>query len=80
MKKLTILSVAFLAISFASCKKDHTCTCTSSSTVPGSTSSTTEYTIVKAKKGDAKRACVKTTNDYTFGGSTYTSTHDCKLK
>ena len=28
MKKLTILAVATLAISFASCKKDQTCTCT----------------------------------------------------
>jgi hypothetical protein len=27
MKKLTILSIAFVALSFASCKKDWTCTC-----------------------------------------------------
>ena len=80
MKKIAILSIVFAGLAFASCKKDRTCSCTSSSTVPGSTSSTTEYTIVKAKKGDAKRACVKTTNDYTVGGTTYTSTQDCKLK
>ena len=80
MKKLTILSVAFIALSLASCKKDHVCECTNTSTAPGSTSSTSEYTIVKAKKADAKRDCVKTTNDYTFGGTTYTTTKDCKLK
>ena len=28
MKKLTLLAVAFVAVSFASCKKDYTCTCT----------------------------------------------------
>lgn len=80
MKKLTILSVAFLALSLASCKKDHTCTCTTSSTAPGSTSSTSEYTIVKAKKGDAKKKCVKTTNDNVTFAGTYTTTRDCKLK
>lgn len=28
MKKITLLSIALLAISFASCKKNYTCTCT----------------------------------------------------
>ncbi len=76
MKKLTILSVALVALSMASCKKDFTCSCTSTNTFPGSVTSTNEYTIVKAKKGDAKRACVKTT--VTENG--YTTTKDCQLK
>jgi hypothetical protein len=75
MKKLTILSVAFLALSLASCKKDYTCTCSNTSTVAGSTTTTSETTFVKAKKGDAKRACVKKT--YTSGSATLT--RDCKL-
>lgn len=80
MKKLTFLSAAALvALSLVSCKKDHTCTCTSSSTAPGSKSTTTEYTILDAKKADAKRACVKTSTDYAMGGNTYTNTRDCKL-
>lgn len=29
MKKITLFAAAFVAISFASCKKDYTCTCTS---------------------------------------------------
>jgi hypothetical protein len=29
MKKITLLAVAFVAISFASCKKDRVCTCKS---------------------------------------------------
>lgn len=80
MKKITLLAIAFLALSFASCKKDYVCSCTSSSTVPGSTADTYEYTIVGAKKGDAKKMCIKTTSDDTYGGTTYTSTRDCKLK
>ena len=28
MKKIVILSIALMALSFASCKKDYTCTCT----------------------------------------------------
>lgn len=80
MKKITLFAIAAVAISFASCKKDYTCTCTSSSTAPGSTTSTMEYTIIKAKKGDAKKMCVKTTSDFTAGGNTYTNTSDCKLK
>lgn len=30
MKKITILSIAFVALSLASCKKNWTCTCTDS--------------------------------------------------
>lgn len=63
------------AISLASCKKDRTCTCTSSSTVPGSVTSTQVYTITEAKKSDAKKICITSTS--TSGGYTYTD--DCKL-
>jgi len=52
MKKLSILSIAFVAISFASCKKDYTCTC--------STSVTTVTKIVGVSKKTAKANCVST--------------------
>jgi len=57
MKKITLLAFAFIAISFASCKKDRTCTCTTTNTPPtGSTTSfTQETTVKKAKKSDALR-------------------------
>lgn len=80
MKKIFLLATVATAFAFASCKKDHVCSCTNTSTVPGSTSTTSEVTIVDAKKGDAKKRCVKTTRDFTAGGNTYTSTSDCKLK
>lgn len=80
MKKIFLTLSVFAAVALTSCKKDYVCSCTSSSTAPGSTSSVSEVTYVKAKKADAKRACVKTTRDYSIGGATYTSTNDCKIK
>lgn len=76
MKALIILSITIAAISFVSCKKDHVCTCTNSSTAAGSTPTTNEITYVDARKVDAKRACVKTTNTNSNG---VTTTKDCKL-
>lgn len=58
MKKLTILSIAFMAISFASCKKDYTCVC--------SNSGSSVHKIIKVSKKTAKANCVSTTsNGYT---------------
>ena len=80
MKKL-LLSVAVIsAFSFASCKKDHTCTCTTTSTFPGSTTDTDVYTIVDSKKGDAKKMCIDNTRTWSSGGVSYTNTSTCELK
>lgn len=81
MKKLFIpIMACAMLVAFSSCKKDRTCSCTYTDTAPGSTSMTYDVTIVKAKKGDAKSACIKTTSEYTSGGQTYVQTSDCKLK
>ena len=74
MKKVLFIAVLAVA-SLASCKKDRTCTCTSTSTDPTSVSSTQVFTIVDAKKGDAKKACITSTS---VNGS-YTDTETCKL-
>jgi hypothetical protein len=42
MKKITLLAAAFVAITFASCKKDRTCACTTS-TVDSGTDYFTSY-------------------------------------
>ncbi len=76
MKKTALFIAVISAFSFASCKKDHTCTCTSTSTDPSYTSSTYVYTITDAKKGDAKKACITTSE---VNGS-YTETETCELK
>jgi hypothetical protein len=55
MKKLSVLAIACLAISFASCKKDYTCTC--------SDSGTTVTKIIGVSKKTAKANCVSTVED-----------------
>jgi hypothetical protein len=55
MKKVIFIAIVAVA-SLASCKKDRTCTCTSSY----GGSSVVTYT--KAKKGDARAACLSTTS------------------
>ncbi len=76
MKKIFLYLVVGVALTATSCKKDHVCSCTDTSTEPGSAAVTYDITIKEAKKADAANKCVKTT--YTGGGFTYTS--DCKLK
>ncbi len=59
MKKIILLgSVAFVALSMSSCKKEWTCTCTSSYSVNGVTSSASaSATTEKMSKKDAEDAC-----------------------
>ena len=83
MKKITILAVAALAISFASCKKDRTCTCTYTTTPAGGAAytSTDEITIKKAKKKDALNGqCRSVSSQQTapVSGTKYES--NCELK
>lgn len=75
MKKLLLCVAVVSAFSFASCKKDHTCTCTTTHT-DGTPSSTMVYTVIDSKKADAKKMCIDRTE--TSGGDTETST--CELK
>ena len=64
MKKITMLAIAAVAISFASCKKDYTCKCTFTSGGVTETSSVTIHTT----KSKATDACNTTA---TSGGSGY---------
>ncbi len=50
MKKITLLAAVVIAASFASCKKDYTCVCTSNSV-------SYTYDLGKIKKKDAKASC-----------------------
>jgi hypothetical protein len=80
MNKIFLTLIICAAFTVTSCKKDRTCTCTMTSTEPGSTSMTYEVVAMKAKKSDVKKVCVKTTRDVASGGVIYTETSDCKLK
>jgi hypothetical protein len=70
MKKLIYIPCALLALSFASCKKDYTCTCTST----GSTTASVT-TIVEVDKAAAQANCVSTSQTDNTG--TYVVT--CEL-
>ncbi|HHZ65507.1 MAG TPA: hypothetical protein EYN38_03485 [Flavobacteriales bacterium] len=63
MKKALFFAIVVMAVSFASCKKDRTCTCTSTYTPSGgssyTSSSTKQYT--KVKKSDVAYDCVSYT-------------------
>lgn len=80
MKKISILAVAVLALSFASCKKERVCECTYTSSAPNSTATTETITYTKISKSDAKFACQKRTTVNTNAAGSTTDTDDCKLK
>ena len=79
MKKITLLAVAFVAISFASCKKDRVCTCT---TTPATGTATTDVTtFYDVKKKEARLFCVGSQNVSTSGSVSVTgSKTTCELK
>lgn len=59
MKKITLLAVVIGAMSLASCKKNYTCTCTTTdSSSPSDPPIVTPYTVKETKK-KAKDACNK---------------------
>jgi hypothetical protein len=77
MKKVLLLAAVVVA-SLASCKKDHTCTCTTTVTYSGTTvvgdPEVTEYP--SSKKSAARAHCLSSTTTSTYG----TSTTTCDLK
>lgn len=84
MKKFTLMAVALVAISLASCKKDHVCECTTTYTDSSgdvSTDPIDNTTYRDIKKSDAKSHCQKSTYvNVGSNGGTSTSVSDCKLK
>ena len=76
MKKITLIAVALIAVSFASCKKAKTCSCSTTYTstnngVSYSTSSTDVTSYDKLSSGDINVMCPKMTTDtYNTGSST----------
>ena len=72
MKKLSLVlaSVALVAFTFTSCKKDYTCDCDYSYTWTDGTTTdyTVSYELLKQKKGDAEDACTASEDALTSGG------------
>ena len=93
MKKITLLAVACVAISLASCKKDRTCTCVNTTTQPDyygpGISTETDVTVyMESRKGDARLYCMSSKYDYDYTDfsvtpsvkKTATMTQNCELK
>ncbi len=90
--KITTLAAGIVAatLMFTSCKKDRTCTCSSTSTTIGGGSTSTGnpdnsvQTLTKVSKKDASTICVSTTDvsTNTYSGNVYTTTttKTCTLK
>jgi hypothetical protein len=73
MKKILLFAViAVVGASFASCKKDYTCTCTIKET--GSPDQTVSATIKNVTKSDAKKSCEGSVSTYNamYGGASIT--------
>jgi len=73
--KLKFFSLSLFALSivaFSSCKKDYTCTCTTS---VGSVSNTTTHDLPNQHYSDAKSACDRFESDANSGGLGTTNCH-----
>lgn len=80
MKKVLLVS-AIAGLAFASCRKDRTCECKTTSDQPGFVSSTTVQTRTDIKKKDATRWCQSYTSKVTAPvASQYSYGEDCELK
>lgn len=83
MKKGLLFVAVIAAFSFASCKKDRTCTCTSTT---NGVADPEPLVIVftESRKGDARKNCLSQTNTNTYnnGNNTVTETtvYTCELK
>lgn len=71
MKKVLFMAAVIVA-SLASCKKDHTCTCTSSNSFGTGDPEVTVYP--KSTKGAARSKCLSYTTTSTSGVTTTTCT------
>jgi len=78
MKKITLLAATLVAITFASCKKDRVCTCTTTPT--SGTAYTTKTTYFDAKKKDARLYCIGSQEDVTAPIASTGNKTTCELK
>ena len=78
MKKITLLAATLVAITFASCKKDRVCTCTTTPT--SGTAVTTKTTYFEARKKDAREKCIGSQTDVTAPISSVGDKKTCELK
>lgn len=79
MKKGIIIVAALGLLAVVSCKKDHSCSCTATSTSDlGTISVTVDTTLTDMNKKDADAACNNL--DYSLTVGTSSVKQDCELK
>jgi len=78
MKKITLLSLAVLALSLASCKKDRTCICTYSNA--GSSNTETQITTYKNVTSKSALATCSSGTSYNQDEPSKFETRTCALK
>ncbi|MCF8424142.1 MAG: hypothetical protein K9H41_07345 [Bacteroidia bacterium] len=78
MKKITLLAATLVAITFASCKKDRVCTCTTTPT--SGTAVTTKTTYFESRKKDARLYCMGSQTDVTAPVANTGDKTTCELK
>jgi hypothetical protein len=80
MKKIFLFLAVVSAFSFASCKKDRVCTCTTNQTSNGITTTSTDVTTYNdSRQSDARELCQGQATTTTNGNGSTTAT-TCKLK
>ncbi len=73
MKKLIIFSFAIAAFGMTACKANRTCTCTTTIEGPGgTTTATSDSTLIDVTKGEIKDYCKNKNDKYTAGLETIT--------
>lgn len=74
-KIITLTTIAIIAVSFASCKKQYSCSCETKST--GIPTTYTKQSLGKSSKKVAEAACNSISTSFASMGDTVTMT--CKL-
>jgi hypothetical protein len=83
MKKIIIPILAIASLSLASCRKDRTCTCETTTSAAGMSSTSKQVTTIsKANKRVAKATtdCYSAKASETMNGVTVETTRKCELK
>lgn len=79
MKKIVLFSVIISGLALISCKKDHLCACTTTTTASGNTSTVSyDTTLTDLSQSDAETRCNSLESSGSFGG--YSWDTNCELK
>lgn len=70
----------FAVLSLSACKKERTCSCVTTTTPGGSTSTTETQSHLTKKEAKRVMHCYSYTKTETVAGVSYTTTAECEIK